>query len=70
MYVTVLKENGDVYKRIDGNEEIDQYGHTVWVEFNSVNDTKGTYYVELKDNTNKVWDKKMVIVGYDPCQMM
>ena len=69
MYVTVLKENGDVYKRIYGNEEIDQYGHTVWVEFNSVNDTKGTYYVELKDD-NKIWDRKRVVVGYDPCQMM
>lgn len=64
MYVTVLKENGDVYKRIINNEHISGDEHTVWVEFNSVNDRKGTYYIELKDNNNKVWDKHKVVIGY------
>ncbi len=70
MNVTVLKENGEVYKKIQGNDHIDKEGHTVWVEFNSVNDRKGVYYVELKDEDNKIWYKKKVIVGYDPCNMM
>ncbi len=70
MIVTVLKENGDVYKRIYGNDQIDKEGHTVLVAFNSVNDIKGVYYVELKGDDGKVWDKQKVIVGYDPCNMM
>ena len=70
MIVTVLKENGDVYKRIYGNDQIDKEGHTVLVAFNSVNDVKGVYYVELKGDDGKVWDKQKVIVGYDPCNMM
>jgi hypothetical protein len=65
MNVTVLKETGEVYKRIYSNDQIDKDGHTVIVEFNSVNDRKGTYYVELKDDDGKVWDRQKVIVGYD-----
>lgn len=64
MYVTVYKENGDVYKKVDGHEEIDYTGHTVWVEFNIVNDAKGVYFVELKDEDNLVLQRKKVNVGY------
>lgn len=65
MNVTVLKENGEVYKRIYSNDQIDKEGHTVIVAFNSVNDSRGTYYVELKDDDGKIWDKQKVVVGYD-----
>lgn len=65
MFVTVLKENGDIYKHIQGNEFISGDEHTVLVEFNSVNDTKGIYYVELKDSNNKVWDRHKVVIGYE-----
>ena len=69
MRVTILKENGDVYRKIDGHEEINKDGHTVWVEFNSVNDVKGNYFIELKDESSRVWARKQVTNGYDPCSM-
>ncbi len=69
MRVTILKENGDIYRKIDGHEEINKDGHTVWVEFNSVNDRKGNYFIELKDESSRVWARKQVTIGYDPCSM-
>lgn len=70
MFVTVFKENGDVYKRIVNSEQIVKNEHTVWVEFNTVNDNPGTYYIELKDNNNKVWDKKKVVISYNITELL
>ncbi len=70
MYLTIYKANGDVYKRIEADQIIDKYGITVKVEFDPVRDPKGTYFVELRDDTRKVWDQKKVIVGMRDCDML
>jgi len=66
MYLVVFKENGDVYKRIEGSQVIDKDGTTVEVEFDPVRDLKGRYVVKLYDDSHKVWDSKKVVVGMEP----
>ena len=43
MYVTIYKENGDVYKQVTGNEVIDEDGHVVNIVFDPTVDLPGTY---------------------------
>ncbi len=66
MYLVIFKENGDVYKRIEGGQMIDKDGTMVDVEFDPVRDLKGRYVVKLYDDSHKVWDSKKVVVGMEP----
>lgn len=67
MTVKVFNEHGDVYKKVESGQYIDKDGHTVIVEFSPIKDPLGTYIVEVCDDTNKIWDKKVVKVGESPC---
>ena len=69
MYVAIYKENGDVYRKIEADQVIDKYGHTISVCFDPINDPKGVYYVRLHDETRKVWEQKRVVIGADQCSM-
>lgn len=62
MYVTVYKENGEVYRQVTGNEVIDREGHKVSVVFDPGVDKPGNYHVELHDDANNVWLRKTVRV--------
>jgi hypothetical protein len=70
MYLTIYKENGDIYKKIEADQIIDKYGFTVLVEFDTKRDPKGTYTVQLRDDDHKIWDQKKVIIGMRACDMM
>lgn len=70
MYLTIYKENGDVYKRIEADKVIDKYGCTVQVVFDPKKDVKGAYYVRLTDDANRVWGQKRVLVGYSSCDLI
>ncbi len=65
MYVTIYKENGDIYKKIDNGRLIDKNGVTVLVEFKPSRDINGTYKVEARDETNRVWYEQAVEVDFD-----
>lgn len=69
MYLTILRENGSIYKRIEADQVIDKYGHTVIVEFNPRVDPAGIYTVQLHDEYNKVWDQKQVVLGVVDCDV-
>ncbi len=69
MYLTVYKENGEIYKNIEADRVIDKYGYTVVVQFDPHRDPKGTYIVRLYDDARKVWNQKIVVVGPHPCDM-
>ena len=62
MYVAIYRDNGEVYRKIYGDEVIDKYGHRISVEMNSDRDPKGTYFVRLHDETGKIWAEKKVII--------
>ncbi|MBC7553722.1 MAG: hypothetical protein H7257_07060 [Taibaiella sp.] len=65
MFVTVYKENGDIYKKIEADRSIDKTGYTVLVEFNPHKDLNGAYIVEARDKNNKVWQRKLVDVDFE-----
>ncbi len=65
MYVTIYKANGDIYRKIDGDQIIDKDGVTMNIEFEPHRDLKGTYTIQAKDNNNKVWFEKTVVVDFD-----
>jgi len=67
MRLFVLKENGAPYKEIEADQIIDKYGSTVQVEFDPRHDPHGTYHVVLRDDANKIWDQKTIVVGGNPC---
>lgn len=62
MYVTVYKDDGTIYKRIEADQVIDKYGYTVKVQFDPKHDPQGTYLVTLHDDANKIWDRKKVVI--------
>ncbi len=65
MYVTVYKANGDVYKKIDADWVTDKNGTTVLVEFNAKRDVSGTYRIEARDNNNKIWFEKRLLIDFE-----
>jgi len=66
MFVRVKNENGDIYRKLESGQYIDKNGHTMVVEFNADRDPAGTYTVEVCDENQKVWDRKVVVVGDNP----
>ena len=64
-YVTVYRENGDVYKRVEGDRIVDKYGTSLNVEFKSKRDLPGRYKVEARDNNNRIWFEKVVEIDPD-----
>ncbi len=70
MYVSIFKENGELYKEISADQVIDKNGYRVSVEFDPRRDPKGMYTVQVHDNFKKVWQEKKVVVGANPCDMM
>ncbi len=69
MYVKIYKEDKTLYKYVYPDQVIDKEGHILTVEFDSQGDPKGSYSVELHDDFEKIWDKKIVKVGVSPCEM-
>lgn len=67
MYVTVYREDGTVYKRNAGNEHCSADGRSFIVTFDSQKE-RGIYYVELRDDHNRLWQYKDVSVGIDWCK--
>lgn len=67
MYVTVYREDGTVYKRNAGNEHYSADGRSFIVTFDSAKE-RGIYYVELRDDHNRIWQRKDVSVGIDWCK--
>ena len=69
MYLTIYKDNGEIYKEIEADRVIDKNGYTVAVEFDPKRDMPGTYLVKLHDNMNRTWEQRRVIIGPSPCDM-
>ncbi len=65
MYVTVYKANGEVYKKINADWVTDKKGTTVLVEFNAKKDLSGTYRIEARDNNNKIWFDKRLLIDFE-----
>ncbi len=70
MYVSIYKENGELYKEISADQVIDKNGYRVAVEFDPRRDPKGVYKVQVHDNFKKIWQEKKVVVGADPGDML
>jgi hypothetical protein len=69
MHLTVYKENGEIYKTIEADREIDKYGSTVNVQFDARVDPAGVYLVKLRDDEGKIWGQKKVAVGIRDCDL-
>ena len=69
MRLYILKENGEPYREIEAGRIIDKYGYTVQVEFDAQRDPKGKYIVMLRDDADKIWDQKTVVIGAGPCDV-
>jgi len=68
MYVTVYRRDGHVYKTNRGNERYDGVNHIFTVSFDPEKE-RGSYYVELRDDDNKIWGAKQVYIGNDMCKL-
>jgi hypothetical protein len=64
MYVIVYREDGTVYKSNAGNEHCSADMRRFIVTFDSEKE-RGFYYVELRDDHNRLWQRKDVAVGID-----
>jgi len=62
MHVRIYKENGELYKEVHPNEVIDKTGHYLTVEMNTASDPKGTYDVQLRDESMHIWMQKRIVL--------
>jgi hypothetical protein len=69
MRLSIFKENGEIYREVEANQIIDKIGFTVQVAFDPRVDPKGTYFVQLHDDANRVWDQKKIVVGVSDCEL-